>query len=721
MVAIAVGVLVGVGTGTAAPGDLMLVSVSSSGTKASFGGRSVDVSEDGTKVLFWTDSSLDPADAGGRDLYLRDTVAGTTTLVTTNSAGQKQNGTIELGALSADGTKVAFSTTATNLDPGDLDSGWDVYVKDLISGQVALVSTSSLGVKATTTATFGLFFSGIDISGDGSTVAFVSNATNMGAATSCRVVGPNINVCDSHLFVKRLGTGVVTVADSSTSGQLADKESYEPSLSRTGDVVAFRSSASNLDPLATTQYVNRAYVKNIVTGELMLASISTTGEIGSAAAMPMQSLSADGTKVAFETADILDPQDTSVYTDVYIRDLPSGETKVVTNLSLYTIGWASLAGDGSAVAFYTDEALVPADSDTLSDVYVVDVATGALELATETAGGVKSNGTSFDPSLNGDGSVVVFTTIATNLDGRDTESSYYDVYRKELRGAGPVDANPADGIVDSLQPPGTPAGSFTDGVTAGTVGVIPAGYTVAVTDLAEPPAGPGGVHVVVAGSGTEKVTVALTDPVTGASCGTVRLLPGSDVELACGSIVVRVANGSPDVEIVLSDDTSVFVAANQAAELAISAGSFTVLDVAGAGGGTLRLVSGGTQTQVGEGMTVALYDFVGFSQPVDNGGVFNVAKGGSTIPLKWRLLTEAGVPVTNLISASVGVATADCSLGTALDDIELFAASPSGLQNLGNGYYQLNWKTPKTTGCRVMALSQAGEGPITHTALFKFK
>ena len=44
------------------------------------------------------------------------------------------------------------------------------------------------------------------------------------------------------------------------------------------------------------------------------------------------------------------------------------------------------------------------------------------------------------------------------------------------------------------------------------------------------------------------------------------------------------------------------------------------------------------------------------------------------------------------------------------------------LQNLGNGNYRLNWKTDKkTTGCKLMRLSLASEGPITHDALFNFK
>jgi hypothetical protein len=117
-----------------------------------------------------------------------------------------------------------------------------------------------------------------------------------------------------------------------------------------------------------------------------------------------------------------------------------------------------------------------------------------------------------------------------------------------------------------------------------------------------------------------------------------------------------------------------------------------------------------------------LYDFVGFSQPVDNNGVLNVANAGKTIPLKWRVLTEAGAPVTNLTSASVSTVAISCSTGGSTDVIEELAASPTSLINHGNGNYQLNWKTDKSlSGCRRMRLSLSGEGPVTHDALFQFR
>ena len=131
-------------------------------------------------------------------------------------------------------------------------------------------------------------------------------------------------------------------------------------------------------------------------------------------------------------------------------------------------------------------------------------------------------------------------------------------------------------------------------------------------------------------------------------------------------------------------------------------------------------IGGKPAVPVSQPTQFATWTFVGFSQPVDNNGVFNSAKGGSNIPLKWRVLTTAGVPVTNLSSASIGLAAANCTSGAPVDEIETLAPSASGLQNLGNGYYQLNWKTAKTTGCKVMQLSLNGEGPTSHDALFKF-
>jgi hypothetical protein len=108
------------------------------------------------------------------------------------------------------------------------------------------------------------------------------------------------------------------------------------------------------------------------------------------------------------------------------------------------------------------------------------------------------------------------------------------------------------------------------------------------------------------------------------------------------------------------------------------------------------------------------------AQPVDNNGVLNKVKAGHAIPLKWRVLNSDGTPVTDLASAAVTVKSLSCSLGTSVDQIEETVAGGSALQNLGNGYYQLNWKTPVSyaNSCKTMQLDV--KDGVKHDALFQF-
>jgi Tol biopolymer transport system component/pimeloyl-ACP methyl ester carboxylesterase len=114
------------------------------------------------------------------------------------------------------------------------------------------------------------------------------------------------------------------------------------------------------------------------------------------------------------------------------------------------------------------------------------------------------------------------------------------------------------------------------------------------------------------------------------------------------------------------------------------------------------------------------YAFDGFFRPVDNADVLNVVKAGQAVPLKWRLTDAAGTPVTHLATAQVTVQSLSCSLGTTEDLVEELAAGASGLQNLGNGNYQLNWKMSSSYAgsCKTLRLD-LGEGSF-RTALFKF-
>jgi hypothetical protein len=107
---------------------------------------------------------------------------------------------------------------------------------------------------------------------------------------------------------------------------------------------------------------------------------------------------------------------------------------------------------------------------------------------------------------------------------------------------------------------------------------------------------------------------------------------------------------------------------------------------------------------------------------VDNLPTLNSANSGQAIPLKWRITDANGQPVTNLASVVVTAVSLSCPLGATPDQIEEYAAGNSGLLNQGNGYYQFNWKTPKTyaNSCKTMKLD-LGEGPgMERTALFQY-
>ena len=64
-----------------------------------------------------------------------------------------------------------------------------------------------------------------------------------------------------------------------------------------------------------------------------------------------------------------------------------------------------------------------------------------------------------------------------------------------------------------------------------------------------------------------------------------------------------------------------------------------------------------------------------------------------------------------------------CSLGSTDDLVEEVTPGGSGLTNLGDGYYQINWKTPSAYAgsCKSLSLN-LGEGePRTELAYISFK
>lgn len=104
------------------------------------------------------------------------------------------------------------------------------------------------------------------------------------------------------------------------------------------------------------------------------------------------------------------------------------------------------------------------------------------------------------------------------------------------------------------------------------------------------------------------------------------------------------------------------------------------------------------------------YTYEGFFGPIENKPVVNQAKAGQAIPVKWRITDKDGIPISDPASfISITSYRVDC--GTFEDDptslVEEFASGASGLQYLGDGSWQFNWKTSKTYvgQCRTMKLT----------------
>jgi len=119
------------------------------------------------------------------------------------------------------------------------------------------------------------------------------------------------------------------------------------------------------------------------------------------------------------------------------------------------------------------------------------------------------------------------------------------------------------------------------------------------------------------------------------------------------------------------------------------------------------------------------YLFTGFFNPVDNPPTINRANAGKAIAVKWRITDSSGVGISDPASfVSLTSGSLACSSIDPQDDIETYTGN-SGLQYLGNGNWQFNWKTPKTYAgsCRVISLNLSdGSGTsLGRTATFQFK
>jgi Tol biopolymer transport system component len=459
------------------------------------------LSADGRYVAFVSQSDdLVSNDANGlSDVFMRDLVTGQTILVSVNQDGTGSgNGMSTAPTISADGRFVAFQSMASDLVDHDDNDRNDVFVRDLLNGTTTLVSVNRLGTgSAKRGATEAV------ISADGRHVAFLSASPDLVIPVpernnvfvrdlelgETKLAGRDWpdwfswNGCDQvvlaadgsfvlfravesgrqPLFRSDLETGITERVDQPMAGRTDPNSFYSMGafLSNDGRWVTFLSTHTTLAPEAANG-LRQVFLRDLETGTTQLISVSIHGAAGNGAATETM-VSDDGRWVAFvSAAGNLVPNDpnrlpdgsaplTRYERDVFLRDVEQGRTILVSRS-----GSRDQSGDGrseqmtlSADARYVAYSswasdLVAGGRMKQKDVYVFDRATGLNTLrSVNDAGSGAGWGSSHRPVLSADGRVIVFKSYADDLIALDYNDAA-DVVWARVNGPGGLNSFFAD-------------------------------------------------------------------------------------------------------------------------------------------------------------------------------------------------------------------------------------------------------------------------------------
>ena len=334
-----------------------------------------------------------------------DLSAQTTKRVSVTSSGVQSDGESFITAVSGDGRYVAFSSFSTNLIPGGTNGWLQVLRYDSNDGSIIDTSLDYLGEQADIYSWFPT------ISADGNRVAFTSNS---------RALVPDAPDYVFQSYVRDVTANQTLIASSSAEGEAGDDESYFSAISGNGRYVAFSSFATNIVPEGSeTEHV---YVKDLQTGAIVRASVSTAGVPGNGRSSAPQ-ISYDGRYAVFSSdATNLVDDDTNGVADVFVRDLQLNTTERVNVSSTGQQAnggsdWPTISGDGRYVAFEctASNLVIPNTAAGRSNVYVYDRLMRTIMIASVDSEGNYGNAGSSGGVISANGRYVVFNSEATNL------------------------------------------------------------------------------------------------------------------------------------------------------------------------------------------------------------------------------------------------------------------------------------------------------------------
>ncbi|HEY5627973.1 MAG TPA: choice-of-anchor D domain-containing protein [Candidatus Limnocylindrales bacterium] len=277
------------------------------------------------------------------------------------------------------------------------------------------------------------------ISSSGRYVAFASVATDL-------VSGGSSASSSVYLRDRSNGTTIRLPVPSIPGAVTGGGYAYEPSISADGTVVAFTYRETS-DPASPQSVV----VWDRKSGQTTF--VSQPVDANDASHQP--AISGNGRYIAYSsTAPRLIQGYRSQYADVYRFDRQTGQTVLVSvGVSQAPVAgdsdMPSISGDGSQVAFDSagGQSLTPQASGEGTQVYVRDMNAGTTQQVSIGPAGQAPQGTSGQPSISDDGTLVAFTSAAANFLGGQGAGTY-EVYRRDI-GAGQT-------VLVSVMDDGTP-------------------------------------------------------------------------------------------------------------------------------------------------------------------------------------------------------------------------------------------------------------------------
>ncbi|MBL8814301.1 MAG: PD40 domain-containing protein, partial [Planctomycetaceae bacterium] len=335
------------------------------------------------------------------DVFRYDRVTHTTQLVSSNAAGVVGNSDSYAPAISADGSKVVFRSRATNFVGGVPNNVFQIYVKDMTSGSISLVSTDSVGTIGNSDS------DDPTLSANGQFAFFRSVASNL-------VTGDTNGVSD--FFRKDLTTGAIVRVNVGSDGttQAASGTSIDHIVaSDDGRYAAFSMYSSNFGNGIFVKDLQTQQLRQITTGDSSLQSWGAA-------------ISGDGRYVSFGTSRSLLPEDTNNGTDYYRYDLSNNSLALLTvdssgNQGKYTTGQTNLMGDtaissdGQVVMFTSSQAFLDnPDTNNVADVFVRSFVTETTVAASFHGTGLTSSTGNGPDGFSGE----YLTGQATSFDGR---------------------------------------------------------------------------------------------------------------------------------------------------------------------------------------------------------------------------------------------------------------------------------------------------------------